>query len=98
MTERLEMSPERMIEALNNEVRLRDIEIERLCAENEKLKKTLANRKLSKVDADYLRNTAYAWWELGKKDRQIAIQLLLEDGTLRFTDHFELTDKKLNDE
>ena len=30
MTNRLEMSPERMIEALNNEVRLRDMEIERL--------------------------------------------------------------------
>jgi predicted nucleic acid-binding Zn-ribbon protein len=30
MDDRLEMSPERMIEALNNEVRLRDMEIERL--------------------------------------------------------------------
>lgn len=30
MTERLEMSPERMIEALNNEVQRRDREIERL--------------------------------------------------------------------
>ena len=30
MTNRLEMSPERMIEALNNEIRLRDVEIERL--------------------------------------------------------------------
>ena len=30
----LEMSPERMIEALNNEVRLRDMEIERLHIEN----------------------------------------------------------------
>lgn len=30
MSDRLKMSPERMIEALNNEVRLRDMEIERL--------------------------------------------------------------------
>ena len=30
MSDRLEMSPERMIEALNNEVRRRDMEIERL--------------------------------------------------------------------
>ena len=30
MTDRLEMSPERMIEALNNEVELRNMEIERL--------------------------------------------------------------------
>ena len=30
MSDRLEMSPERMIEALNNEVRIRDKEIERL--------------------------------------------------------------------
>jgi len=30
MDDRLEMSPERMIEALNNEVELRDMEIERL--------------------------------------------------------------------
>ena len=30
MNDRLEMSPERMIEALNNEVELRDMEIERL--------------------------------------------------------------------
>lgn len=35
MTERLEMSPEKMIEALNNEVRLRDREIERLRADRD---------------------------------------------------------------
>ena len=33
MTERLEMSPERMIEALSHEVELRDREIKRLDAE-----------------------------------------------------------------
>lgn len=41
MSERLEMSPEKMIEALNNEVRLRDREITRLRAENDRLRETL---------------------------------------------------------
>lgn len=44
MTERLEMSPEKMIEILKMEVMLRDHEIQRLNQEIEKLKVELSKK------------------------------------------------------
>lgn len=54
MTDCLEMSPERMIDALNNEIRLRDAEIERLRAALQTIDDLIPKRDLHGVPAPCL--------------------------------------------
>lgn len=43
---------------------------------------------------DELVELAIRWFNLGQKERQIAIQLCLQRGLIEFTDNFKLKEKR----